>query len=487
MSSPAVAPPRRRRSMSGPVILIILGLLFLLGNLRLISWKHIGSWFAHYWPLLLIVWGVLKLVEHYRAKREGMAAPGLGAGGVVLLIFLIIGGLTASQVARVDFEGLSDEIDVGDSHIPFFGESREFNDQLSQELPASASVKIVNDRGAVNVNVSNDNKIEVNTTKKIRSDSKDDAEKWNEQTKPQITVSGNVVTINANTKGAGDHPVTADLNVSLPRKAALTIAAQRGDVNVEGRDGNVEISSQRGDVSVQDINGDLTLNMDRGAVHISQVSGDVNVQGRSNEVSIADVKGAVRVNGDVSNGLKLSKIGKSVSFKSSRTDLEFSKLDGDLDLDSDSLRGDNLLGPVRLSTRSKDVSLESVSGDVRIQDENSGVQVGLKAPGNVQIDNRNGDITLGVPDKAGFKLEARSRGGEVQADFPGVNVTNTDEDGKALGTFGNGAMHLVLNSEHGNISVHKREMENARSMPGVPAPPKPPHKAPPEPPEPTEN
>src|SRR5438477_9546922 len=130
MSSPAVAPPRRRRSMSGPVILIILGLLFLLGNLRLISWKHIGSWFAHYWPLLLIVWGVLKLVEHYRAKREGMAAPGLGAGGVVLLIFVIIGGLTASQVARVDFEGLSDEIDVGDSHIPFFGESREFNDQL---------------------------------------------------------------------------------------------------------------------------------------------------------------------------------------------------------------------------------------------------------------------------------------------------------------------------------------------------------------------
>jgi len=111
----------------------------------------------------------------------------------------------------------------------------------------------------------------------------------------------------------------------------------------------------------------------------------------------------------------------------------------------------------------------------------------LKAPGNVQIDNRNGDITLGVPDKVGFKMEARSRGGEVQADFPGVNVTNTDEDGKASGTFGNGAMHVVLNSEHGNITVHKREMENA-SVPAVPVPPKPPHKAPPAPPDgPTEN
>jgi DUF4097 and DUF4098 domain-containing protein YvlB len=282
--------------------------------------------------------------------------------------------------------------------------------------------------------------------------------------------------------------------VSLPRKAALTIAAQRGDVNVNGRDGNVEIADQRGDVSVEDINGDVTLNMDRSAVNmghssvrVSQVSGDVTVQGKSNDVSIADVKGAVKINGDVSDGLKLSKIGKTVNFKSSRTDLEFSKLDGDLDLDSDSLRGDNLFGPVRLSTRSKDVSLDSVSGDVRIQDENSGVQVGLKAPGNVQIDNRNGDITLGVPDKVGFKVEARSRGGEVQADFAGVNVTNTDEDGKASGTFGNGAMHVVLNSEHGNITVHKREMENA-SVPAVPVPPKPPHKAPPAPSEgPTEN
>jgi DUF4097 and DUF4098 domain-containing protein YvlB len=143
---------------------------------------------------------------------------------------------------------------------------------------------------------------------------------------------------------------------------------------------------------------------------------------------------------------------------------------------------------VRLSTRSKDVTLEAVSGDVRIQDENSGVQLGLKSPGNIQIDNRKGDITVGVPDKVGFKVEARSRGGEVQADFPGVNVTNNDEDGKALGTFGNGAIHLVLNSEHGNITIHKGETENAHSMPAPPSPPKPPRQSAPAPPDaPTEN
>ena len=494
MSSPVVAPPRRRRSMAGPVILIIVGLIFLLGNLHLISWGRLGIWFAHYWPLLLILWGALKLFEHYRAKQEGVPAPGLGAGGVVLLIFLIIAGLSASQMARVDWGGLSEKWNIDDD-MPFSGESYDFDEQVSHDLPAGAAVKIVNDRGAVNVNISNNEKIEVTVSKKVRADAKQDAEKWNEQTKPQITVAGNLVTINANSRGAGDHAVTTDLNVSVPRKAAVTIAAQRGDINVMGRDGLVEISNQRGDVSVDDVNGDVNLNLDRSSVHmgssstrVTQVSGDVSVSGRANEVTISDVKGSVRLNGDFTDSVKLSKIGKSVTFKTSRTDLEFAKLNGDMDLDSDSLRADNITGPVRLSTRAKDVTLEGVSGDVRVQDEHSAVTVTLKSAGNVQIDNRNGDITVGVPEKVGFKVDGRTRGGEVAADFPGVNVTNDDREGKLSGTFGNGAIRLVLNSEHGNITVQKDETESAHSVPAPPAPPKVPKQVPPAPPErPTEN
>jgi DUF4097 and DUF4098 domain-containing protein YvlB len=460
--------------MAGPVILIIVGVIFLLGNLHLISWGRLGIWFAHYWPLLLILWGALKLFEHYKAKQEGVPAPGLGAGGVVLLIFLIIAGLSASQMARVDWGGLSEEWNIDDEHLPW-GQSYDFDDQLSHDLPVGAAVKIV--------------------SKKVRADAKEDAERWNGQTKPQITVAGNLVTINANSRGAGDHPVTTDLNVSLPRKAAVTIAAQRGDINVMGRDGLVEISNQRGDVSVDDINGDVNLNLDRSSVHmgnsstrVTQVSGDVSVSGRANEVTLSDVKGAVRLNGEFTDAVKLSKIGKSVTFKSSRTDLEFAKLNGDLDLDSDSLRADNITGPVRLSTRAKDVTLEGVSGDVRVQDEHSAVNVTLKTAGNVQIDNRNGDITVGVPEKVGFKVDARTRGGEVTADFPGVNVTNDDREGKLSGTFGNGAIRLVLNSEHGNITVQKDETESAHSVPAPPAPPKVPKQAPPAPPGgPTEN
>src|SRR5437879_13580147 len=110
MSSPVVT-PRKRRSMTGPFVLIIVGVIFLLGNLHLISWERLGIWFAHYWPLLLILWGVLKLVEHNRAKQEGVAAPGIGAGGVFLLMFLIVAGLTGGPEARVNWEERGQEGD----------------------------------------------------------------------------------------------------------------------------------------------------------------------------------------------------------------------------------------------------------------------------------------------------------------------------------------------------------------------------------------
>src|SRR5512143_1324577 len=98
MASPAPippTPPRARRSMAGPVVLILLGILLLLANMGKLPWQTLGTWFAHYWPVLIIIWGVIKLIEHQQAQRQGLRPPGIGAGGVFLLIVLIVFGLAA--------------------------------------------------------------------------------------------------------------------------------------------------------------------------------------------------------------------------------------------------------------------------------------------------------------------------------------------------------------------------------------------------------
>src|SRR5579864_8747303 len=115
--------------------------------------------------------------------------------------------------------------------------------------------------------------------------------------------------------------------------------------------------------------------------------------------------------------VKLAKIGKAVSFKSARTDMEFSRLDGELDLDSGDLHANSLNGPLRLVTRAKDVRLDQVSGDVRLEDENGAIEVQLRNVGNVQIQNRRGDIEITLPAKAGFQVAAQARGGEINSEF----------------------------------------------------------------------
>src|ERR1700752_3653205 len=116
MSSPVLT-PRKRRSMTGPFVLIVEGVIFLLGNMHLISWGRLGAWVAHSGPLLRIIWGGLRLGEPQRARQEGAAAPGIGAGGVILLIFLIIAGLTAGEVSHVKWDELSGQVGIGEGHF----------------------------------------------------------------------------------------------------------------------------------------------------------------------------------------------------------------------------------------------------------------------------------------------------------------------------------------------------------------------------------
>jgi DUF4097 and DUF4098 domain-containing protein YvlB len=449
--------PPRRRSFAGPVVLIIVGVVFLLGNLHWLSWSTLGIWFAHYWPLLLIVWGVIKLVEHMQAQKQGLRPPGIGAGGVLLVVMIVVFGLAATQAVRLreHWPNLRDEFNIDDTDFNnIFGDNYSFDDHLEQDFPAGASLKVIDTDGAVSVHASDDNKITVVVRKRVGADSQSDAEKYNRETKPKITAIGGLVTLDAN-QTFGNHAIKTDLDISLPRKAAVSIISRRGDVNVISREGNLDLNVQHADVDVEEVIGNVKVSLEKGSVKVEQITGDAHVEGRMNETSVFDVKGSVQLDGEFQESVKLSRIGKTVTFKSSRTDMEFSKIDGDLSLDSDDLHAEQITGPLHLITRSKNIRLEDVSGDVRLQDDNGGVDVEMHSLGNVQIDNRDGDIHVGLPEKSGFRMDARTRDGEVQSDFPELKVDNADDKGTASGSVGNATAHVVLNNEHGGIEIRK--------------------------------
>ena len=88
------------------------------------------------------------------------------------------------------------------------------------------ALKVIDTRGAVSVHASDDNKITVVVRKRVGADNQGDADKYNNETKPVITTIGGLVTVDAKAEGAGDHPVETDLDISVPRKAAVTVSSR---------------------------------------------------------------------------------------------------------------------------------------------------------------------------------------------------------------------------------------------------------------------
>jgi DUF4097 and DUF4098 domain-containing protein YvlB len=251
----------------------------------------------------------------------------------------------------------------------------------------------------------------------------------------------------------------------------VTITSRRGDITVSGTTGSVDINHQRGEVNLNDLTGNATVNVDRSSARIQHVKGDVTIQGKANEIAIEDVEGAVHLNGDFQESVRLVRVTNTVSFHSSRTDMEFAHLDGRLDLDSGDLRADSLAGPMHLTTHSKDISLEGLSGDLRLEDTNGSVDVGLNHPGNIQIDNRKGDVQITIPPNTPVKVEARTRDGEIQSDFEEIKIENDNKQSSGSGTIGTNGPKMAINCDHGTIEIRKGTV--AVTPPTPPIPPKP--------------
>jgi hypothetical protein len=168
-----------------------------------------------------------------------------------------------------------------------------------------------------------------------------------------------------------------------------------------------------------------------------------------------DVDGTLHLNGEFQESVRLVRIGKTVTFHSSRTEMEFSRLDGRLDLDSGDLRADSLTGPMRLTTRSKDISLEGLSGDLRLEDETGRCQWGCTSRGISRSKTARATCRLRFRRIRRFQVEARAHPGEIESDFDEFKIDNCGTSRQAPRFDWNERAAAGVERDKGTIEIRK--------------------------------
>jgi DUF4097 and DUF4098 domain-containing protein YvlB len=457
MSAPPQVPyyRPRPRSIVGPLVLITIGVLFLLRTTGVISFQSFRNWMVHYWPLLLIFWGVAKLLEHMWARQHGEPTPRLGAGGVVLLIFVIMFGTGVTQTADWNWRGLGDQIGADTDWDNMFGNHYDFTDNFAQPVAGGSEVKILSGQGDITVTPSEDNQIHAVVRKSVRSDSQESANRVNDATHPKFTQQGNLWLLDL-TSGDFDK-ARFDLDLQLPKQMALSLSTRRGNLSVSQREGNVDLSTDHGNLSAENVNGATSLHIRNGSVNIKTITGNVQVDGEVEDGSVSDVTGALEFNAGYNGTVQLSHISQRLHLKSVRTDLQLAKLDGEISMGHGDIRATALAGPVKLNTRSNEVHFDEVSGEVEVENRNGIVSIRPKPPlGNIDVNNVRGGIEIEMPPAAGFKLDAESKDGTIDINDFSVSVDNQRRDAIARATIGKGGPDVRLRTDRGTIEIRKQ-------------------------------
>ncbi|MGO9239335.1 MAG: DUF4097 family beta strand repeat-containing protein [Bryobacteraceae bacterium] len=489
----------RRGSFIGPLILIFIGGVFLLRNIR--PDVPLMDWLETYWPALLIVWGGVRLLEigYWYFSEKAMPQRGVTGGEWVLILVLVMIGSAVWGTERLfheHFGPMQHGIDE------MFGESHDYDVPASNVATGKTPRVIVNmARGSLRVTGAEAGAVNVSGRKNVRAMDQAAADRANSNSALSVQKNGETVTISAKMNGAGDSArISSDLEVSVPKGATLELHGQYGDFDISDVNGEVSVDSDNAGVRAQNLGGALRVETRKSdIIRATGVQGDVEVKGRGRDVELENIQGQVTINGSYSGETTLHNIARPVRFMSNVTEVRLEKVPGELTLGLSAVTGSNLTGPVFLKTQTKDIRLTDVSDALTIDGQSGDVEVNqtrLPVP-HMDVHMHSGDIELALPAAPHCTLNVATNHGSITNDFDEQGIKQEGNEQKArLAAVLGGATEVKVATDHGNVTLRKSEPGPAQAAAPPAAAPVPPArtpkglkapKAPAKPPEPVSN
>lgn len=464
---------QRRPSLLGGLLWLGLGILFLLQSFDIgpDPWSLAGR----YWPILLILLGLGKILD-YHLKKETVS---IRVGEIIGILFLLVIGSAVTRISDTHFVQVIRDlpIRIGGSSVKlgqWIGESHAFTDEVSAKLERSLPIVIENAYGSVTVIPGSDREVRARVKKVIYANEQRAKAIAGEirveavterRGEPSATPTPEaepgkkdaeylVVRTNRDALASKNYMFNTDMELTIPKDSQVQIRNTFGDVRVSGINGKLEITATHRSIEVRDCTGQFNIsanfaesrlinlvgNIDldsrsRGGVYIENIKGDITVSNHYSPLEIYGVDGKVQLTNTEGN-VRVERVTKPVVIDSRGSRIQVQDLQDGLKISAShkSIEISGVASTVDLESRYADVSLKQIKGNVIIRSNS----------GQVMADDISG----------GLKLTGYGSGVTVHAIEGPLEIQTTLKDVVVNDYAGS----CAVSSEYASISVSSRKL-----------------------------
>ncbi len=169
--------------------------------------------------------------------------------------------------------------------------------------------------------------------------------------------------------------------------------------------------------------------------------------------------------------IQLRNLAQPLRYEDPQITLNLEKLPGQVHMGLGEFTADNVVGPIRLSARSRDINLSDFTQSLDLTLERGDITLRpAKILPKIEVHTRSGDIDLALPLGAKFDLKASTDRGEVHNDYGDpLKIDDSHRGATIAGSSGSGPQ-LRLETGRGTVTVRKASSEDV-TFPNIPTPP----------------
>ena len=414
-----------RRRISGSIfwglVFVVFGVLVLARNIG----YPIPLWalFSRYWPVLLIVWGLFKLVDSFGAGANEKR-PLFSVGDVAAIILVIIFGslITVAANMNPDFGKLFNihDLDVWD----LTGNNFTFTEQQVAETGPNPVIEVAENFGDVEVMPGEGNRITLDVKKTIRAVNQSEADRLSSSSVYSISNVGSDGGMKYRIAGSSNRRFKASLSIHVPLHSIVSVGNRNGSVSIQGLTGNQEITNRFGDVELRGITGTAKIQNQNGSVHVNDVSDSVTIANSFGPIDVANVRGELKISGR-------------------NNEIDIDHVEKDLEVES----------------AFQNVNIRDPMGGVNVRSRNGEISVHLlhKPARNISVNSEYGNVTIDVPSDSVFSAEVSNRNGSIDSEFSELREsTSHNADHTLNGQVGIGGPNIRVYSRFGQVRITKK-------------------------------